>query len=320
MAKKTAAIAPLVALAICSCAKSSADGKNSAVVTNWNVQTFFDAKTDGCEYKEFASPKWSESAYKERLSRLCRALKAMDSDIFVLEEIENEGILYDISNALLGGGWNARKSWSEGCFAKNAGDSIGCAALSRVPLESLTVHRLDIRTEGRQPQMRPIMRVVAVERGKPLAIFVNHWKSKSGGKEKSEIWRDWQESLLSSLFARETGAAMASGDFNRDLFDFSSDDEWNTVNLRASPFGGEAQSVRCAWLLGGEAAKPGSYFFRGEWERIDHIFANALVSMESFKAESSGEWAGAGGEPLRYAVYNGRGWADHLPVTAALSW
>ena len=49
--------------------------------------------------------------------------------------------------------------------------------------------------------MRPIMEVNLDVGGRNVILFVNHWKSKSGGEEESEIWRDWQETLLAGRLA-----------------------------------------------------------------------------------------------------------------------
>ena len=71
-------------------------------IASWNLQTFFDAVKVGTEYSEFTSKKssWSEEKYKTRLSRLCEILEFVDSDIFIMQELENENILYDIINFL----------------------------------------------------------------------------------------------------------------------------------------------------------------------------------------------------------------------------
>ena len=79
-------------------------GKNGRLkVVNWNVQTFFDAITTGSEYTEFVkSSRWGKEAYMERLTRLASVIRTLDADIFVMEEIENEGVVHDICNFLAG--------------------------------------------------------------------------------------------------------------------------------------------------------------------------------------------------------------------------
>ena len=104
----------------CDEGKRAAAGGSEArfSIVNWNVQTFFDGKTDGNEYKEYKSAeKWSNDKYIARLSRLCDVLTSINADICVLEEIENEGVIYDISNQLAGKSWDSRNNWNYSCFS-----------------------------------------------------------------------------------------------------------------------------------------------------------------------------------------------------------
>ena len=51
-------------------------------IINWNLQTFFDANKDGCEYKEFQkSEKWNKDAYQKRLDRLCTFMNQSNADM-----------------------------------------------------------------------------------------------------------------------------------------------------------------------------------------------------------------------------------------------
>jgi predicted extracellular nuclease len=79
--------------------KKNFNSTKELTITNWNVQTFFDVKDDGVEFDEFKTGKyWNENLYKLRLERLAGAIKEIDSDIFVMEEIENESVLKDLLN------------------------------------------------------------------------------------------------------------------------------------------------------------------------------------------------------------------------------
>lgn len=324
------------ALLICSCtdlsctnAKSGADTRSvrqqSLRLVSWNTETFFDAVKDGTEYSEFISSKsdWSRDAYVARLDRLCEVIKTLDADVYVFEEIENEGIMYDVSNRLAGNAWNSRRNWNYACFAKTPGDAIGCAVLSRFPLGAMTVHALDMRTDSKQPQMRPVMEVSVFAGDKPLVLFVNHWKSKSGGEDETEVWRNRQESVLAGLLAGMNGSAVvACGDFNRDIDDFGRGSESGTVVLRHVLTGQPAEiTVASPWLLGdGTYVEPGSYYYKDRWERIDHFFTAGTASASDFSPAADGPWAGSDGIPRGYKVFTGTGWSDHLPVAATITY
>mgnify|MGYP002676930748 FL=1 len=132
---------------------------NSFSIVNWNVQTFFDGNCDGTEYSNFTKSQiWGKESYKKRLEKLCAAINSINADIFVFEEIENSGILYDITNFMSSKSWNTKDSWQYGAFSKNPGDAIGCAVISKFPISEVTIHNIDIRTENsEQPAMRPLI-------------------------------------------------------------------------------------------------------------------------------------------------------------------
>ena len=160
----------------------------------WNAQTFFDSECDGTEYEDFQNlAKWSQEKYLTRLSRLCEVMTALDTDIVVLEEIENVSVVQDIANQFAGNNWSHGKNWSYACFAKEEGSAIGCAVFSKYQLGEMKVHSMNIKTQSQdQPSSRPLIQVSVLLEDKNLVIFANHWKSKSSGEKASEIWRDWQ--------------------------------------------------------------------------------------------------------------------------------
>lgn len=334
--KKTAALlAAACALSLCLCSCGAIRQKrNSIKIVNWNAQTFFDANKDGIEYPNFIkSKKWNEAAYKDRLQKLCKAINELDGDIVILEEIENIGIVYDISNALAGNNWNPSKVYRYACFAKNERSSIGCAALSRQKLQGMKVHSLDIKSESsKAPSMRPIIEVDLFA-PKRLKLFINHWKSKSGGED-SSVWRKWQESLLARKIAEaqeadSDAAIVCAGDFNQDISEFSViesalpfareedpciESGLGNVELR-SPYSGKKVLVYSPWLdFSGDI---GSYNFRDKWERIDHFFFCGNLSVQNF-APQTGEWAYDDGRPKPFKIYSLKGWSDHLPIACTV--
>lgn len=324
-------------------------------IVNWNLQCFFDSVTEGTEYTEFIKSKsWSRAAYEERLNKLCDCIKKIKADIYVFEEVENHGVVMDISNRLCDYSFNKKKNWNYAAFAKNPGESIGCAVLSRLPIEDFTVHALDIRTESeKQPSMRPIMKVKVLCEGE-LIILVNHWKSKSGGEEKSEVWRNWQELHLSNLFTEcleECANVIACGDFNRDVGEFSITGECTARGERLFSLGSSTETsgtttaltissalskttastttgiedfnfkvakVKNPWIKSnGKLVEPGSYYYKGEFERIDSFF----IAPELFVSEFTpllGPWCSDDGIPNKFQISSGQGYSDHLPVSCTL--
>ncbi len=307
--------------------------KNISLVC-WNVQTFFDAVVTGNEYKEFKNAEqWNKAKYTKRLDKLCDVMKTLNPDIFVMEEIENEAVVQDIANHLAGNSWERKKNWQHVCFAKDCDSAIGCAVFSRYEMSSLRTHSLDIRTQQEgQPSMRPVMQVTVMVGNRELELFVNHWKSKSGGEEETEIWRDWQELVLADSVAAVASAEASSveasaavpvlmcGDFNRSAEDFilQKSEGIENLALRGSQ---NLVNVYTPWLRsdGSFATETGSYFYDGEWERIDNIMIFGNISMQSFTTVTEAPLADEDGLPLPYKLYSGEGCSDHLPLKCVLT-
>lgn len=316
--------------------KSSSSEIEAFSIVNWNVQTFFDAQKDGYEYQEFLKTSdWNKDKYVLRLQRLCNAISQLDADIYILEELENEGIIYDISNQLSENGhnWNQKRFWNYSFFAKPQDSAIGIGILSRYPLHDAKTHDMNIQIlSQKQPSTRYMLEVTASVNNQPIKILANHWKSKSGGEEKSEIWRDWQESLLGQrlkeLYLDENcNSVIICGDFNRDASDFICntkntigyiEDERNTI-LRYADFGySDYISINNPWFSenGYYKTEVGSYFFNDLWERIDNIFAFGNLKISEFGPSTSGPWASVKGYPVSYWISSGDGYSDHLPIYA----
>lgn len=300
--------------------------KNISLVC-WNVQTFFDAVVSGNEYTEFKNAeKWNKEKYTKRLNRLCDIMKTLNPDIFVMEEIENEDVVQDIANKLSGNSWEKKKSWQHVCFAKDVDSAIGCAVFSRYELTSLRTHSLDIRTQTEnQPSMRPVMQVAVMVGEREVELFVNHWKSKSGGAEETEIWRDWQESVLARRLCELQSYRMpvvVCGDFNRNAEDFIIIPRKNDgVNMVFRGMGGQRAEASSPWITSAGTVKKdnGSYFYKDSWERIDNIFSCGDIKVSRFQAVAMPPFADEEGKPVSYKMYNESGYSDHLPLKCILT-
>lgn len=309
------------------CSNNDTKGKSGLKIACWNVQTFFDSQTTGCEYSEFKnSEHWTEEKYRERLSRLCQFITSVSADVYIFEEIENQGILNDIYNQLAGSTWDSKKMWTYGAFAKEENSAIGIAVLSRLPLEELTIHTLDIRTQKEtQPSSRPIVELKLLCEEKTLLFFINHWKSKASGEGNGEIWRQWQESVLCSQILEasqncDSPNIIACGDFNRDIKNFTFSN--STLNCNTLLRGITSQPavttlpLYSPWLESDATftTSKGSYFYNDNWERIDHIFTSPEIMSSGFRVLDEEPYANEDGKPDGYKVYTGNGYSDHFPL------
>lgn len=311
--------------------KKTEEEKNRVVsLACWNAQTFFDAVTDGCEYTDFKnSSKWTKEKYIKRLNKLCEVMTLLNADVVVLEEIESEAVVQDIVNRLADGAWSKKRGWQYACFTKEQESAIGCAVFSRYELKNLSAHSLDIQIhKTKQPSSRPIMQLTVCAGEKELELFVNHWKSKSGGEEETEIWRDWQEAVLADKlieYIANERSVVICGDFNRSVEDFIPLEDGfimnENSNLVLRRVNSEPVSVYSPWLLenGKFSTEIGSYYYENSWERIDNFFFCGKIEINQFQPVAESPLADEDSIPQGYKVYTDSGCSDHLPLKCVVS-
>ncbi len=302
---------------------SSAD---RIAVMNWNAQAFFDATECGSEFEEYRGrdSAWSPARYSERLDRLREAILLVGSragyggdrgpDVVVLEEIESESAIRDLCNRM-----PRNSGYSHAAFVPpGEGSAFGCAVLSRFPVLSVSAHSVGTTDEI----LRPILEVSLDVAGKEFIVFASHWKSKGGGspgKEESSPFseiRAAQEEVLASRIrqcelAKPGAFWVACGDFNQTPEEFRAMDAYQNAWSEDLPGLGSD---------GGPTA-PGSYWYKGEWERIDHFFhprAGRAYIPVSFGPIAIRPLVDEEGHPEGYKLFSGKGYSDHLPLLLIL--
>ncbi|MBO7421476.1 MAG: endonuclease/exonuclease/phosphatase family protein [Spirochaetaceae bacterium] len=285
-------------------------------IATWNVQTFFDADFSGSEYSEYSSTKsgWNSEKYFARLLRLVDALQEIDADIIALEEIENISVAHDIIKLLP---FSSKLHYA--VFAKQPGSALGLLVFSRYPITEAKAHQIQL--PGIKPEtLRPVLEVHVKAGGKDTAVLVNHWKSKASGGETSGIMRQCQSRLLAECVfqlkkeAAENALIIAAGDFNQTTGEFETE-SGGRVLFRGSNFTETAESV---WLNTANTSL-GSYYFRDNWEQIDHIFLFSEKYRFGFCGTVKARmFVHADGTPNSYKIYTGTGLSDHLPLKAEI--
>ena len=306
--------------------------KEPVTLVTYNTQTFFDAIEDGTEFKEYKGSKsrWTEQKYRTRLERLKDTLftagekltgkKDRLPDIVVLQEIENDRVIEDFCKQL-----PDRENYPYAVCPSSSKDAFTTAILSKYPVERYFVHRL--HTE-QKVSLRPLTEAVLNTGSKDnpclLTVFAVHWKSKTGSADSASI-RALQEAQLMNKIQehREKNPHIpfvVCGDFNQTLEEFNQLNDfsacWDTAGYKTESEGGMQPD--------------GSYYFKGSWEKIDHIFYESGVDgYENLEAASDAGIAYIepllffvlyepplieNGKPVRYDVLTGAGYSDHLPL------
>jgi endonuclease/exonuclease/phosphatase family metal-dependent hydrolase len=155
--------------------------------------------------------------------------------------------------------------------------------------------------------LRPVLEVRLETPGAPLHLFVNHWKSKSGGTRETEPARRAAARVVARRIGAITGndpdaGIIVCGDLNEPPRAF--DDAGGAYPTALMPLGaGEPSSASHALRVSGDpiavrrarsaavlyspwadAEAPGSYYFRGRWRRLDHTLVSAgLLDAEGWE-------------------------------------
>ena len=308
-------------------------------VMNWNAQCFFDATESGAEFAEYRGrdSDWSPERYSERLDRLREAILLVGSragyggdrgpDIVVLEEIESESVIRDLCNRMPRNAGYAHAAFvqpGEGC-------SFGNAVLSRYPVLSVSAHSVGATDEN----LRPILEVSLDVRGKELVVFASHWKSKGGSgvarKDEESPFSDiraLQEEVLAERirqleYAKPDAYWIACGDFNQKPEEFRAMSAYQNAWSGNVPAGADSGGVDS---VGEKGIPDGSYWYDGEWERIDHFFypsgdrpsAPSSIRPIAFQPIAMRPFVDEAGHPDGYKLFSGKGYSDHLPLLLIL--
>ena len=326
------------------------------VVMSWNVLSLFDAVDDGNEYPGYsvAQGLWNEAKYRARLESIAAVASRagrpagrgpIGPDILCLVEIEKKAILDDLVEGPL-----AKYGYRWSAFARARGSPIGLGILSRIPLKGARAWGLDLGA-GRE---RPILEARISWEGSPVAIFLNHWKSKVEGAESTELSRVQSAALLSRAIETERAvepglAVVACGDFNEGPDEYANvGGRYATAFMPVDADGAPAGSILVAGrstlagvtggLAVGAKAEAGrfvayspwedvegySYVHRGVRERIDgFVLSPDLLDGEGiayldFRVVKEGLIDGKG-VPVPWSNSTATGFSDHLPLVLELA-
>jgi len=178
-------------------------------VASYNVENLFDASFQGTEYEEYIPGKhnWNQRMVEIKLNHTAEVICDLDADILGLQEIENENILNVLKEKLK----NVGCTYTYSAITEKEGASIQVALLSRFPIK----RQQDIQVSS-APRVRNILEVEVELQGKPLTLFVNHWKSKAykGYESKRVKYAKALQARIAKLSISKEYIIL--GDFNSD--------------------------------------------------------------------------------------------------------
>jgi len=292
------------------------------VVGFWNVENLFDTEDDPNKNDdEFAiggRKKVTQDIYKLKINNSAEVLYDLNADVLGLCEVENRIVLDELNKA-----YSARnyKIVHEESPDERGIDNALLYDPGKLKVLSSRAIRNDLPKGGKT---RDILYVNGQYGGEDIHIFINHWPSNYGGREKAIPKRAATAALIAkeiSIILRKDADAeiILLGDFNEDP------DEMNVQSLK---------SVGLSSLMEPMLGQPktGTYVYRGE-----DLFYDQIIISEGLRDK-----AGLGFDPESvtildlpkyrqqegdFAHYPFRFWAgnrllggysDHLAVRVAI--
>ena len=312
-------------------------------VASWNVENLFDTIDDPGKIDEEFLPgskkDWTNERLDKKLSNLAKVIHAMNNnkgpDILGVCEVEHESLLKNMVTKYLPG-INYQIAYKESPDERGIDNGLiyNAGKLKLLSVVADTVHLNDT------DKTRLILNanLLLKESGDTLHVFVNHWPSRYGGVEKTEMKREKAASTLRKrvnyyLNQNKNSEIIIIGDFN--------DEPGNESVLKildAQPYdcnaAGSLQNYRNDNILLNTAYESfkegkGTYKYRDDWNMLDQIIISSDLifgkvkylcnSFQIFKPDylvtHSGKYKGT-----PFPTYGGNkylgGYSDHFPVTA----
>ncbi|WP_456452875.1 endonuclease/exonuclease/phosphatase family protein [Hydrogenimonas sp.] len=309
-------------------------------VASWNVENLFDLKKSGFEYTEyipFTGYGWNEKAFATKVANISRVICDLRPDIIGLQEVESDAALAALQKGVKECGW----PMPHRAIADAKPTVVKTALLSRFPVLS----KREIDPDGTL-KTRNILEVTVEVAGRPLTLFINHWKSRSGPESRRLVSA---RALVKRLKRLPRGSDyILLGDFNSDW------DEWRTLprDRRLNDTGGLAginhilKTIRNGKPVTKHSIRWGEHYdlwlelppqkrwshnFYGHKNALDHILLPASMfdgKGIDYRDKSFGRFTPYYLFTDRGAIYRwqmakkrrgkhlGRGYSDHLPIYA----
>ncbi len=318
---------------------------NSFLVVSYNVENLFDTinspEFDDDEFTPSGGKEWTYERYKKKLGDLGKVIRSLPGKelpaVIGLSEIENKGVLEDLIKV------RGLRKEKYRIVHEDGSDPRGieCALLYQPELFKYSSHEY-IQVEDMQDPDYIHRRILHVSGSGPdgsnLHIFMNHWKSRSGGQKETERKRMYSaitlRKQLDRLLARDSDVkVIILGDFNDEPTNNSLTKGLSATNKRKNVDMGEYFNL---FYDKHNTGNKGTYNYKGTWNMLDQVvisysllnqkkgfsttFESGRIFQEEFMMFLSEEY----NTLLPSATYGGPqyygGPSDHLPVYVEFTW
>ena len=300
---------------------------SAQTIVELNCENLFDYRhdegKDDTEYLPDATRHWTKKRYWKKLNNIAQELLSTSDDgipdLIALCEVENDSVLTDLTHRSL-----LRNAGYE-YLMTNSPDIRGIdVALLYSPFSFVPQRSYSLRVQP-VDDMRPTRDILyacgQMASGDTLHVFVVHAPSRYGGERYSRPFRqavaDRLCQSLDSIRATDSDARiLIAGDFN------DGPDSQMLQQICRQRIRNLTRDTH------GKNGVRGTYRYKGEWERIDHILGSpniynkvdtAFVHSPKFLLEDEKLYGGF--RPRR--TYNGMryqpAYSDHFPLVVRLS-
>lgn len=316
--------------------QSSSANISSMVVAFYNVENLFDVVDDPATMDEDFTPAgklhWDDVRYRTKLGHIPEVLNALPGELpaFIgLCEVENRSVLEDlIKNPLFQGRYMVVHQDSPDERGIDVAALVDTTRINQISFQYSKV----ILPSEKDPNTRDILHVLGKSADEPLHFFVNHWPSRGGGQQETEINRitaaDVLEKEIRKVIDQDAKAKiLVMGDFNDYPTDISISE-----HLKA---GIDKGGLLFNYMYDDCLAKKGSHYYKGEWGALDQFMASwelknatsgwnakddaAQIFMDELILFTDKE---GNKRPNRTYIgdrYNEGGYSDHLPIYVVVS-
>lgn len=318
--------------------KSSKNNSQQYIVASYNVENLFDVfddpKTKDDEFTPSGFKKWDKKRYEKKLNHLSWVLSNLSSELPALIglcEVENSQVVVDLANTDLLKNGNYKVVHEESVDIRG----IDVALMYRSDLFEYISHKeihSKVKTEEGVFRQREILYVKGKFKGDDefFHIFVNHWKSRRGGREETEFKRISSAKVLKKetdkiLLDNKNANIIIIGDFNDEPENKSLNKVLFATNNKKNAKYNELYNLLYEKSIKGKGTNSRNY----KWFMLDNlIVSQSLVDGTDFYVENNEGLIFKNKKILYYnakanfavpnKTYGGKnyygGYSDHLPV------
>lgn len=269
----------------------SQDAKDKEfTVVFYNTENLFDTKDDPDTYDEEYTPsgskEWTTKRYEKKVDDIAKVVSSADPDglpeIIGLAEVENETVLKSLLDT---------EHFSDGYYGIVHEDSpdmrgIDVALLYKADAFDL-LHDEFIPIQfpfDPESKVRDILYAKGVAGKDTMHLFVNHWKSRAGGRKETEEKRTYSAKILrakidSVLNKNSDAKIVAMGDFN----DEPDNKSLSKVLDAKDPDQTEKNDQLYNLMYPKDKQDKGTYNYQSEWFMLDNlIVSSACMNGEGY--------------------------------------